>query len=289
MLAIVTASAISFALRAQNILTSIKPIQMITLEITKGISTPDVLLSNNISPHGYSLRPSDLKRIERAKLIIWYGHNLEPFLEKILLKRRNILELSELFGLKSQEKHHVDKFSDYEHDHKNHDPHFWLGKKPTIRVAQAIAYKLVEMDPENKVRYLRNLSNFVDTLEHISAKIDSQLKPVREKGYYVFHDAYKYFEKDYALNHLGYFTIIPDRKPGAKTLMSIRTALLSNKAKCVFSELQFPPSLVHSSIKGSAVNVGVLDPIGSSINVENGSYFRLLQSLSDSFSECLMK
>ena len=48
---------------ASEILTSIKPIQMITYEITQGVSEPDLLLESNTSPHDYALKPSDVKRV----------------------------------------------------------------------------------------------------------------------------------------------------------------------------------------------------------------------------------
>jgi zinc transport system substrate-binding protein len=50
----------AFSVQANTVLTSIKPIQLITLELTKGISQPDVLLASNTSPHDYALRPSDV-------------------------------------------------------------------------------------------------------------------------------------------------------------------------------------------------------------------------------------
>ncbi len=67
---------------AVTVLTSIKPIQMITTELTDGVTTPDVLLQSNASPHDYALRPSDVKKVSSADLVIWFGHDLEPFLEK---------------------------------------------------------------------------------------------------------------------------------------------------------------------------------------------------------------
>lgn len=106
-------------------------------------------------------------------------------------------------------------------------------------------------------------------------------------GYYVFHDAYGYFEQDYGLNHLGQFTVSPERKPGAKTLIKIKKALAKGDAKCVFSEPQFTPAVVESVTRGSQAKQGVLDPIGTGIQVGPGSYFTFIQSITDSFTECL--
>ncbi|KJY83058.1 zinc ABC transporter substrate-binding protein [Vibrio galatheae] len=273
---------------ASAVLTSIKPIQLITLELTKNISKPEVLLAANTSPHDYALRPSDVKRLHDAKLIIWYGKDLEPFLTKVLMKRDNVLTISEIEGLALREftGHHHDHDG---HDHGSHDPHFWLGYKPTLQVAEAIAEKLIQLDADNRSQYLANLQEFTQTLAQQNNDIALQLKPVSGVGYYVFHDAYGYFEQDFQLNHLGYFTVSPERKPGAKTLINIRKTLAEEQAKCVFSEPQFTPAVVQSVTRGSNAKTGVLDPLAVDIEVTEGSYFQFKQSLADSFSDCLVK
>ncbi|MCW8333077.1 zinc ABC transporter substrate-binding protein ZnuA [Vibrio paucivorans] len=273
---------------AKTVLTSIKPIQMITYELTEGVAEPEVLLSTNTSPHDYALKPSDVKRVRQADLVIWYGHDLEPFLEKVLESQPKVLTLSDIPNLKLRE--YADGAHAHEgHDHGSHDPHFWLGNETTVQVAQAIAAKLANIDPENKATYEANLAAFLAEMAKVKKDIDTQLFPIKEQGYYVFHDAYGYFESDYGLNHLGYFTVSPERKPGAKTLISIRTALKNDEVKCVFSEPQFTPAVIESVTRGSSVDVGVLDPIGSEIPVQSGSYFTFLTSMASDFSDCLSK
>ncbi|MGR5160230.1 metal ABC transporter solute-binding protein, Zn/Mn family, partial [Vibrio owensii] len=78
------------------------------------------------------------------------------------------------------------------------------------------------------------------------------------KGYFVFHDAYVYFESRYNLNQLGHVTVSPDRKPGAKTLIHIRKTVGTGDVACVFSEPQFTPAVIESVRRGSDVNSGVL-------------------------------
>lgn len=271
---------------ANTILTSIKPIQMITHELTLGVTEPDVLLSANASPHDYALRPSDVKIIRNSSLIIWFGKDLEPFLDKVLSQQENVLTLSQIPNLKlrsyGEEEHHDDG-----HNHGTHDPHFWLGVEQVEQVANAVTQKLIAMDPEHTDIYGKNLNHFVASLHTTDAQIAAQLASVKAKPYYVFHDAYAYFEQHYGLNNIGHFTVSPDRKPGAKTLISIRNALAANQAKCVFSEPQFQPAVIESVVRGSDAKMGVLDPLGMDIPIAQGSYFAFLNSMSESFYNCL--
>lgn len=274
---------------ASGILTSIKPIQMITHELTENVSQPDVLLSANASPHDYALRPSDVKRIREASLVIWFGPDLEPFLARSLSQHPNVLTLSQIPNLElraygEDEHHHHDHDG---HNHGTHDPHFWLGVVQVKQVAQAITQRLGEMDPEHRPQYEANLARFLKQLDSTDQAIATQLAAVKAESYYVFHDAYAYFEQRYGLNNIGHFTVSPERKPGAKTLISIRRSLTDNQVKCVFSEPQFQPAVIETVVRGSHVHIGVLDPLGSNIPVQSGSYFKFLDQLSNSFYSCL--
>ncbi len=289
--ALILAASVMLTLPAQatNVLTSIKPIQMMVTELTQGVSSPEVLLKSNASPHDYALRPSDIKKVASADLVIWYGHDLEPFLEKVVTEGKNTLTISKIPDLPLREFESEHSHQHDGHDHGNHDPHFWLGVEPIKQVAIAVTDKLAEVDPSNAAKYRENLTLFETQLSATSREIEQQLAPVKDRGYFVFHDAYGYFEEQYTLNKLGHFTVSPDRKPGAKTLIEIRKALSSGDVACVFSEPQFTPAVVESVMRGSQVNKGELDPLGSDVDVKPGSYFTFLNRMADSFSQCLSK
>ncbi|SDH71231.1 zinc transport system substrate-binding protein [Vibrio xiamenensis] len=277
---------------AQQVLTSFKPIQMITLELTRGVSQPEVLLGANTSPHDYALRPSDIKRLNRADLIVWFGPTLEPFLTKVLEKKTNVFTISDIAGLDllefDHDEHHGDEHEDeHHHDHGRFNPHFWMGHEQTLTVAKALTAKLIEIDPDHQSQYQHNLSDFTAHLNQSFDDIEQKIEPVRSQGYYVFHDAYEYFEKDHQLNHLGHFTVSPERKPGAKTLVSIRQQLTSSNAKCVFAEPQFTPAIVESVVRGTQAKIGTLDPLGTEVALVPGSYFVFLNNMADNFTACL--
>ncbi|MFB9214861.1 zinc ABC transporter substrate-binding protein ZnuA [Vibrio sinaloensis] len=276
----------AFSAQATTVLTSIKPIQLITTELTLGVTEPGVLLGSNTSPHDYALKPSDVKRIRNADLVVWFGRDLEAFLVKSLEGQSSVLTLSQVEGLELREFSggHEDHHG---HDHGSHDPHFWLGYKTTKQVAQAITDKLVSIDSQNAQAYQSNLVKFLGALEQQQNELKLALEPIKDQGYFVFHDAYGYFEQDFELNQLGHFTVSPERKPGAKTLIKIRKALTAEQAKCVFSEPQFTPAVVESVTRGSNANIGVLDPLGTDVPVGAGAYFEFKQQLADSFLNCL--
>ncbi|MFA0194003.1 zinc ABC transporter substrate-binding protein ZnuA [Vibrio artabrorum] len=272
---------------ANTILTSFKPIQMIVTELTQSVSEPEVLMNSNASPHDYALKPSDVKKVHSADMVIWFGPDLEAFLTKVIGSKENVIQISSIPGIALREFGHQDHDAHEGHHHGSHDPHFWLGIDQVKVAAKFISAKLMETDPDNAMAYQENLDSFLIALKEKEHAIRAQLAPVKDKGYYVFHDAYGYFEQEFELNNLGHFTVSPDRKPGAKSLIAIKKTLVRDKVQCVFAEPQFTPTVIESVTRGSNTKQGKLDPMGSNIEVKSGSYFDFLQQVTDSYTSCL--
>ncbi|CAH6922238.1 Zn(2(+)) ABC transporter periplasmic binding protein [Vibrio chagasii] len=274
---------------ANTILTSFKPIQMIVTELTQGVSEPDVLMNSNASPHDYALKPSDVKKVHGADMVVWFGPDLEAFLTKVIESNDNVIEIGKIPGINLREFGHDEHDHDAHegHHHGSHDPHFWLGIDQVAVAAKYISDKLIETDPDNAMAYQENLDSFLIALKEKQQSIREQLAPVKDKGYYVFHDAYGYYEEEFGLNNLGHFTVSPERKPGAKSLIAIKKTIVRENVQCVFSEPQFIPAVIESVTRGSNAKQGQLDPIGSTVEVKSGSYFDFLQQLTDSYTSCL--
>lgn len=302
-----TAILAALALPAHSaVVTSIKPLGFIAAAISEGITPVEVLLPDGASEHDYALRPSDVKRIKNADLVIWIGPEMEAFLTKpaaALPASRN-LEIAALPAVKSQlirggedEDEHEeglasDKSEDQDSSHTHHhhgeyNMHLWMSPKIAQESAVAIHGKLLELMPESKAKLDANLQQFEAALAETDKHIGAQLAPVRNKGYFVFHDAYSYFEKHYGLSPAGHFTVNPEIQPGAQRLHQIRTQLVEQKAVCVFAEPQFRPAVIDAVSRGTSVRKGTLDPLGMGISLTKDSYVKFLSQLSSQYASCL--
>ena len=141
--------------------------------------------------------------------------------------------------------------------------------------------------PQSRARLDANLQAFEASLAQTDKAVGSELAPVKGKGYFVFHDAYGYFERHYGLTPLGHFTVNPEIQPGAQRLHQIRTQLVEQKAACVFAEPQFRPAVVEAVARGTSVRMGTLDPLGTSIKLGKESYSQFLAQLSNQYASCL--
>ena len=312
-------------LQALEVLSSIKPLQLLVAEISEGIHSSELLIPAQGSPHDFHLRPSERNRMEQADLIFWIGPQLEMALSKPLGQLPTSTQVVALAGgdnlstppsarpsathsnhHSSHEAHHDDHHpthheeqhkerharsehaQEHEHEHE-HDSqtHPWLDPENAAEMAKQISTTLSQQDPANADLYQRNLKRFLGQLEQLELQLLQQLEPIKTQGYFVFHDAYQGFEQHFGLNHLGAFSLSPERKPGAKRLTRIRQQLQTHQAQCVFSEPQFSSKLLDNLTAGTQVRHGQLDPLGSTIAPTTGGFIQLLRDLGQSFHQCL--
>ncbi|WP_312242472.1 zinc ABC transporter substrate-binding protein ZnuA [Pantoea sp.] len=304
-----SAVALAASLTAQahaDVVASIKPIGFIAAAIADGVTPVDVLLPDGASEHDYALRPSDVKRIKNADLVVWVGPGMEAFLTKsaAALPAGKSLQLADIDTVKPLliagddddddhgHEHGADNSEDSDashhyHDHGQYNMHLWLSPEIARQSAVAIHQKLSELMPQSRAKLDANLKQFEAGLANADQQINAQLAPVKNKGYFVFHDAYTYFEKHYGLSPAGHFTVNPEIQPGAQRLHQIRTQLVEQKAVCVFAEPQFRPAVIDAVARGTQVRKGTLDPLGMGISLTKDSYVKFLSQLSSQYVSCL--
>ena len=85
---------------------------------------------------------------------------------------------------------------------------------------------------------------------------------------------------------IGALTVNTDVLPGAEQLKDIRNVINKKKAKCIFSEPQFNPSIINAIAKDTNIKTGVLDPLGSTLPADKNQYFILIKNISNSLKPC---
>ncbi|MBJ6133638.1 zinc ABC transporter substrate-binding protein ZnuA [Ochrobactrum sp. Q0168] len=173
------------------------------------------------------------------------------------------------------------------HGHGEYDLHFWLDPQNGKVLVTNIAKVLSESDPAHAAQYEQNAKAYAEKLDALTKDIATELQPVKDKPFIVFHDAYQYFENRFDVKAAGSITVSPEKAPGAARIQQIHDKIKSLKVACVFSEPQFEPKLVNTVIDGTDAKTGVLDPLGAELNDGPDLYPQLIRNLADSLKACL--
>ncbi|KGF64378.1 ABC transporter substrate-binding protein [Pseudomonas lutea] len=279
-----------------RVLTSIKPLQLIAAAVQDGIAVPEVLLPPGASPHNYALRPSDVRRVQDADLLYWIGPNMETFLPRVLTGRsKPSVPVESLTGMHlrhftaSDDHHHDDEGDEHDHDHKpgSVDAHLWLSSANARVIAAKMAADLSEADPVNAARYESNVKAFDARLDTVDAQIKQRVAGISGKQYFVFHEAFDYFEEAYGLKHAGVFAVSSEVQPGAQHVAAMRARLTEFGKTCVFSEPPLRPRLADTLSAGLPVKLAELDGLGGYTPATAQGYEQLLSKLADDLAGCL--
>ena len=279
-----------------RILTSIKPLQLIAAAVQDGVGSPQVLLPPGASPHNYALRPSDVRRVRDSDLLYWIGPDMESFLPRVL-KNRTLptVDVQSLPGMRLRHfaadsaSHEEEDPDEHDHDHRpgSLDAHLWLSSFNARVIAAKMAADLSAADPANAARYSSNAKAFSTRLDTLDTRIKARVAGISGKPYFVFHEAFDYFEDAYGLKHAGVFSVAAEVQPGAQHVAAMRKRLTEMGKTCVFSEPPLRPRLAETLTAGLPAKLAELDALGSDTPINAQGYELLLSTLGDDLVGCL--
>ena len=295
-----------------SVVVTIKPLHSLVASVMSGIGEPELLITGAASPHGYTLRPSDITELDQADLVVWVGASLETGLRQVFLDRAeraptvSVLDIPGMVLKPDRRGTEWQRHSSHgEEDHEGEsfevevnsrvasdeqsefDPHLWLDPGNAQTFVSAMVDALSRTDPENARSYARNGRKLHARLGSIDREIEARLEPVRGQSYLVFHDAYQYFEHRYHLSPAGSVTVHPEAAPTARRLVAIQRLVRGSDAKCIFSEPQFKSKMVQTLIQDTGAGHGTLDPIGLDLTPGVDLYFSLMKNMAASIVDCL--
>ncbi|MBS0288855.1 MAG: zinc ABC transporter substrate-binding protein [Proteobacteria bacterium] len=276
---------------------TIKPIHGLVASLMQGVGTPVLLLPDNASPHTFQLKPSTLKQLQAADLVIWVGPELELFMQKPLTQlspRFGMIKLLEIPKLQLLEQRAGRQWSQHDHGHEhthddvaNFDPHFWLSTDNAIVVVDAICQHLSTIDKANAPTYQANANHLKNQLSGLKLKLTQILKNSHQKPFLVYHDGYQYFEKEFNLNAKGTLMLNPHLPLSARGFKDIKTLIATHHVKCVFRETEFNDVKMTQLLNNIGVNLIELDPLGARVPAGPGAYEAILLAIANTFAQCL--
>ena len=216
---------------APRVVTSIVPLQELTASIMKGIEEPESIIENPVSTHHFAFKPSHIRLLQQADLVIWIGRQFEAGfnrLPEILPGSARPLELIPELGI------------------TNGDGHIWYSPRHLLHSIEIIATVLMEMDPEHQAQYRKNADELADAITrwHRDTQAKWQDKYPR---FIVDHAFTSHFEADMDLRAIASIHDQHDIRGGFRDLKRIENQLDISPAACVLT-MEYPASPLAQSL-----------------------------------------
>lgn len=278
------------AVAQPQVLTSIKPLQLIAADLMDGVAVPELLIPANVSPHHFTLRPSDIRKMTDAGLVLWVGPQMETYLSDFLGELDGKIIVVEVAAQNGVVLHQpgAELASETEPQADDrYDPHLWLNTSNARLVAEQLALQLISMDPENQLRYRANLTRFVASIDALEEATMADMVLLKEGRYAVYHDGLQYFERQFGIKHQ--FVLVPDHEiqPGIRHILDIRSRLDELRPTCLLEDVNSNDSTTETVFGDYPINRVRVDVLGETISPGPGSYAQLIGNLAQAINTCL--
>lgn len=253
-----------------KVVTSIPPLAMMVAPLLSDQDQIEVLLTPGATPHGFQMKPSHLKALSSADLVVSVGTGVDGWLAKSLANHQGAkVSMFAQPDLVLLQKRSGGAWEEHEHHGHNHqqnlarmDGHIWLSLTNAKLLIQGVSKELQKNYPSRAGEFAARETAVLDSLNARNQAWLEQLAPLSERKFIVMHDAYQYFEQAFGLQAVGTIHTNPELPPSAKLLQQLRQKVQQENLACVFAEPQFPVSRLDALTKGLAVNKGKMDPLG---------------------------
>ncbi|PCK09121.1 MAG: hypothetical protein COA42_05560 [Alteromonadaceae bacterium] len=248
---IMSKSVFAFEQNKINIASSIRPLAIIAQDLLGDSAKVTTVLPNNASPHHFTLKPSQVRQLEQADIVLAVAPELETFLIRYRKAskhpERHIILQEELGRTKAitKDEHHSDEHAHHHHGHDHsydsgkenahaEDLHLWLNPEHVAILAKAIIREAIKLRPASKAQLEKQLQTYKQKLIEIQASNKDQLSPYHKVFFGAYHDGYNTFSQAFGLQNAIALTSVPDEQVSAKKITKMRQSL--SGAKCLLAE-----------------------------------------------------
>ena len=247
--------------RRAELVGTIRPWARLLKQIAGGRFTVDTFTPAGASPHTWSPAPADMKKLEKAKLVLANGLGLEEGLTaKLKGMGDRVLFAGEVPGLPVAVGH--DNHGDDPHHHDAANPHIWLDADVLVRVAQAARDRLTALDPPGRPVFKKYTDILIGAIRKADTRIKEERKAYAAARIITFHDAFAWFRRRYGIEQVAVVAASPGRQPSSQELVRIGALVRVNPVRAIFIEPQLDPKAAHVLAREFGLAVAVLDPLG---------------------------
>jgi manganese/iron transport system substrate-binding protein len=244
------------------------------------------ILKPGTDPHVYEPVPADSRNLEKGKLILYNGYNLEPGLIKLMnstAKGRKLAvgEVAKPLQLQKEKGQTVP------------DPHVWGDVKNAIAMTKVIRDALIELSPEDKEIFTQQAQQLTQELQQLDTWITQQIAtiPPNKRKLVTTHDAFQYYGRAYGIPIAGTLIgISTEEQPSAQTVRKLVDNIKKLGIPAIFAETTINPALITTVATEAQVKLPPRQLYSDSIGAkgtEGDSYIKMMEANTKTIVEAL--
>jgi len=249
--------------------------------VTQRVGGEDVTVTNLTKPggepHDLELTPRQVAALGETDLVV-YSRGFQPAVDEAVEqqaegKALDVLTAVELQAAPEDEAHEEEAHEDEGLD--GADPHVWLDPVRLATIADAVAARLSEIDPDSAAAYERRAADLRTELEALDDELRTGLASCARKEVVTSHDAFGYLTGAYGLEQVPIAGLSPEDEASPGRLAEIAVEAEQNGVTTIFFEELVSPKVAESLAREVGATATVLTPLEGA--PESGDYVSAMQ------------
>lgn len=233
-----------------KILTTFSILKDFAQQIGKDRVTVDTLVPPNGDPHVYEPKPSDVKKITSANLILMNGLGFEGWMERLIAAAQHE-------GISTVCTEHIHPRLVLE-DTLVRDPHAWHSVSNAKIYIRNIANALIKIDPKNESYYEENTRKYLEELTNLDESIRRSVDKVdlQKRKIITAHDAFGYFGNSYGIQFLSPQGVSTESEPSIRSIIGLIKQIKKLGIKTIFVENISDQKIIHQISRETNAKIG---------------------------------
>jgi zinc transport system substrate-binding protein len=229
------------------------------------------LVPPGVEPHDWEPSPRELAEIRKARLLVYNGAGLEPWVGRVLadVAAKDLVAVNTTQGLTLL----IESSAAQEHGPSTSaagpgrravpasDPHVWLDPLLAIAQVEAIRSALQDVDPAHAATYAANAAAFVARLRALDAAYAAGLRECARRDIVTAHAAFGYLARRYGLTQVPLLGVSPDAEPSPADMARLIQLARRRRVRYVFAETILGRRLAETLARDVGAQVLVLNPL----------------------------
>lgn len=223
----------AFAAEKPKVLVSVAPYRYLVEKIAGDTLDIQVIVPPGANAHLFEPVPKEVEKMLSASIWMRLGDPFEKKLGLVLKEKNPNLVTVELWkGIPLLGHEHSQCCHEDEKDF-----HIWLSPKLAKQQVEKMAASLIQLYPEHRDLYLKNLNSLTLELSELDQKVDVLLSPLKGKAILVSHPAFGYLCQDYGIIQIP--IEFEGKEPRPKQISLILKQIETLKVKTVLTQAQY--------------------------------------------------
>ena len=208
------------------------------------------ILEPSSDPHAYEPRPSDVKAVGSASVVVRSGGDVDEWLGDVLRNAGSDARTVTILDDLPKRRRGADGI----------DPHWWQDPRNAEAAVDAIRAQLIAADPAGRATYDANAARYQARLRALDRAIARCMGdiPASRRKLVTDHDALGYYADRYGIEVVG--TVIPANSTRAQAsageVVRLARTIRSQGVSTIFPESSVNPKLTRAIARESGARVG---------------------------------